>query len=188
MEWLATAITMIKPLLQTWNTNAIGTYKRTPRQQHCMLVMHYWNSLFGAEPNVCFYDVGIVIYIFCITHPVHLHAPSLYSTAPLLLLPCLVLCVSEHLSMATYLGSLIHMYKYKLERKAIIRAKYATGRVKTQDGLILKVFVSRGDSLADEDLWSRNVLGFYSSCCVFCSYNWFPFICWCNNEPLQHQV
>ena len=56
------------------------------------------------------------------------------------------------------------------ERKSIIRGKYATGRVKTQDV-----------STAEET-------GFYSSCCVFCSYNWLSFISWCNNEPLQHHV
>ena len=36
-------------------------------------------------------------------------------------------------------------------------------------------------------LRGRKVLGFYSSCCIFCLYNWLPFICWCNIEPLQHQ-
>ena len=25
------------------------------------------------------------------------------------------------------------------------------------------------------------------TCCVFYSINWLVFICWCNNEPLQHQ-
>ena len=30
-------------------------------------------------------------------------------------------------------------------------------------------------SSADEDLWGQNVPGFYSSCCVFCSYTWLPF-------------
>ena len=68
-----------------------------------------------------------------------------------------------------------------IEWKSIIRAKYATGRVKSRDVLTSKVFVSRGD------LQGWNVPGFYSSCCIFCSYNWLPFICWRNNEPLQHQ-
>ena len=43
-------------------------------------------------------------------------------------------------------------------------------------------------SSADKDLRGRHVPGFYSSCCVFCSYNWLPFICWRNNEPLQHYL
>ena len=84
------------------------------------------------------------------------------------------------------------------ERKSIIWAKYAIGRVKTITS-------------ADEDLRGRNGSGFYSSCCVFCSYNWLlllyrPIVaytlksvarslyniilltCWRNNEPLQHHV
>ena len=59
--------------------------------------------------------------------------------------------------------------------KSSIWAKYATGRVKTWDISTLKVFVS----LADEDFWGQNVLDFYSSCCVFSSYYWLLFICWC---------
>ena len=45
---------------------------------------------------------------------------------------------------------------------------------------------------AEENLlgWQRpsssKCPGFLLSCCVFCSYNWLSFICWCNNEPLQH--
>ena len=61
------------------------------------------------------------------------------------------------------------------ERKSIIWAKYTIGRVKTI-------------TLADEDLRGSNVLGFYSSCCMFCSYNWLPLTIWRNNEPPQHHV
>ena len=79
-----------------------------------------------------------------------------------------------------------NMYR-QYGQKSIIWAKYATGRVKTWGVSTSKVFISQRSS-ADEDLWGRKVPGFYSSCCVFCSYNWVPFICWRNNEPLQHHT
>ena len=81
-------------------------------------------------------------------------------------------CIEMWLSHAQYL---LYICLCTYERKSIIWAKYTIGRVKT---IIL----------ADEDLRGRNVPGFYSSCCMFCSYNWLLLTCWHNNEPLQHHV
>ena len=64
----------------------------------------------------------------------------------------------------------------------------ATSDAQCATFLTSKVFISQGVSSADKDLWGQNVPVFYSSCCVFCSYNWLPFIHWCNNEPLQHHT
>ena len=103
-------LSLITQLLKT-KYNAFDNCKITLGQQHCTLVT-LWPTRHDDNKCViwCAWRMSFMSTASCTLSTCMLPPPPLYSTASLFLPSCLVLCVSENLSMASHLGSLVNFH------------------------------------------------------------------------------